>query len=373
MINVLHVIGYLGRGGDTTVVMEVMKYMDKNKYHFDFITHEGTTDMELVKKLRGMGCTVYILKGDVRKLGPVKYYKEIKNILKNSDVKYDAVHTHTSMQSGIALAAAKHSGIKIRVCHSHVTTIQRKASMVKKIISIPVFKFLYNRYSTKKVACSKMAGDFLFGNIDNYTLIYNAVDLQKFIAVTEDDVKNARRELGINRDDIVIGHIARMSEMKNQQFDIQLAKLTERDKNIKFVLVGDGKDFQKIKDEAQSVSDKVILTGQRNDVPVLMKGFDCVILPSLSGEGFPVTVMEAQAAGCRCIISDTVTPEVEVGLNLVEIISLDNTEAWVNAVRNITRNNNMDFRNKCAEELRDKGFDKGTFVDKWLSLYAVNS
>ena len=51
MYNVLHVIGHIGRGGDTTVVLDVMNNMDRSRIHFDFITHKGAKE-EVVKKLR---------------------------------------------------------------------------------------------------------------------------------------------------------------------------------------------------------------------------------------------------------------------------------------------------------------------------------
>ena len=371
MINVLQIIGYIGRGGDTTVVLDVMKSMDSSKYHFDFITHKGTTDMNVVEALRESGSKVYILDGDVRKLGLVKYYREVKRIIDNSQVKYDAIHTHTSMQSGVALLAARKAGIRTRVCHSHVTTIQRKASFLKRIIATPVFRLLYMNNSTHKVACSKMAGNFLFGRNGKYTLIYNAVNIDKYLDITEKETTEIRNEFGIEDDDILIGHVGRMSEMKNQKFDIVLAEHTKDDPSIKYILVGDGVDIERIKELSAPFADTIVITGQRYDVPAIMKSCDCVILPSLPGEGFPVTMIEAQAAGCKCIIADTVTPEVETGLGLVNIIPVNKTDEWVNAIRNIKRNKDIEYRNKCALQLSEKGFGKEVFVSKWLELYDV--
>lgn len=368
MKRILHIIGYLGRGGDTTVVLDVMKAMDRSKFHFDFVTHEGTTKMDIVQMLRDQGCTVYILKGDVRKLGPIKYYKELLKILRTANVKYDAVHAHTGMQSGIALLAAKKAGIPVRICHSHVTTIQRKVSGVKKMISVPVLRHLYGTNATQKVACSKMAGDFLFGENSDYRLLYNAVDTERYLAVTKAEVDKVRDELGVSEDDVLIGHVARISPMKNQRFTVSLAKELREIPDLKFVIVGDGQEYDEIRNLAHGYSN-IILTGQRSDIPVLMKSFDCVILPSLPGEGFPVTMMEAQAAGCRCMISDHVTTEVEVGLQLVDVIPLKDKDAWVKNIRQIQRNTDINLRNKKAEALAGKGFGKKEFVNKWLDLY----
>lgn len=366
MKNILQVIGQLGRGGDTTVVLDIMKNMDKNRYHFDFLTHEGTTRTDVVEMLRKNGSNVYILPGDVRKMGILSYYNAVKKLLKDSHIKYDAIHVHTGMQSGVSLLAAKNIGIANRICHSHVTAIQRKTSGIKKTIAIPIFRMLLKN-ATCNVTCSRMAGNFLFGK-EKYQVVYNAVNVDDYISVTEEELATIRSSLCINGDEIIIGHVGRMSPMKNQRFILKLAKALEKNTKYKFVLVGDGSEFEEIKNLA-SGSSNVIFTGQRQDIPVLMKLFDCVILPSLPGEGFPVTMLEAQAAGCPCIISDKVTPEVEVGLNLVQIIPTDNIQKWVNAIENVRKIENMELRNSRAVALEKKGFGKTDFIKKWLSLY----
>ena len=367
MYNILHVIGYIGRGGDTTVILDVMRNMDPSIYHFDFVTHKGAKE-EVIEKLRRAGSKVYILDGDVRELGLLKYYKSFLKLLSGTDVKYDAIHVHTGMQSGISLAAAKKAGIPKRICHSHVTAIQRKASLIKKIIATPIFRYLYMNNATHKVACSKDAGIFMYGKRAKFTVIYNAVDIIPYLNVTKLDVQKVKQEIGVSEDDILIGHVASMSEMKNQRFILKLAHEMQNCSNVKFVLVGDGPDYTEIQSMARK-QPNVVLTGRRSDIPVLMKAFDCVLLPSLSGEGFPVTIIEAQAAGCPCIISENVTNEVEVGLNLVKVISLSNIAEWKKAVKAIEKNQDYEQRDSYAKRLIDMGFDKNKFVNSWLSLY----
>lgn len=370
MIRVLQLIGQLGRGGDTTVVLDVMNKTDQSKIQFDFMTHDRA-DLEVVEELRAQGHTVYVLPGDVRKAGPVKYYRMVKKILKESPVKYDIFHAHTSMQSGVALMAAKHAGIKKRICHSHTSAIQNKTSKINKMILTPVFRFLYKTNANVFVGCSKMAGDFLFGKDSSYRLIYNGVDTASFRNVTEDATRAVREELGIKDTDIVIGHVAHFGNLKNQIFDLELMSSLKDREDIRLVLVGKGANFEKIQAKAKEMGleGKVIFTGQRSDVPILMRCFDCVILPSLPGEGFPVTMMEAQAAGCQCIISEHVTPEVEVGLNLVQIISLTKPQDWEKAIRDMKQNNDTEKRNERSAQLEKRGFGRKEFVCNWLKLY----
>ena len=156
--------------------------------------------------------------------------------------------------------------------------------------------------------------------------------------------------------------------MKNQKFILKLADKMRKYPNIKFVLVGDGPDFSKIQAMAANYSN-VVLLGRCSDIPVLMKLFDCVILPSLPGEGFPVTMIEAQAGGCRCIISENVTTEVEVGLNLVKSIPLNDVSMWVKELKRVKKNRDYAKRDECAKQLIHMGFGKKEFADKWLAVY----
>ena len=368
MYNVLHVIGYMGSGGDTSVVLDVLDNMDKSKFHFDFVTHNGAKE-NCIELVRNKGSKVFVMDGDVRQLGLHRYYKEFLALLEKSETKYDAIHVHTGMQSGVALSAARKAGIPNRICHSHVTSIQRKASVIKKIVAVPIFRYLYMKNSTQKVSCSRDSGNFLYGRKADFTVVYNAVDTERYLNISPQKVYETKKSLGFGENDILIGHVARMRNMKNQRFVLSLAeKLSEQAEtaNIKFVLVGEDTDFEEIKRLAENMPN-VTLTGRRSDIPVLMKMFDCVILPSLPGEGFPVTMLEAQAAGCRCIISENVTNEVEVGLKLVKSIPLSDTEAWLSELKSVSVS--KDTGSMYAEKLMAMGFSSEQFVKNWLNLY----
>jgi glycosyltransferase involved in cell wall biosynthesis len=74
------------------------------------------------------------------------------------------------------------------------------------------------------------------------------------------------------------------------------------------------------------LTDSVILTGNRSDVAELMQAMDTLAFPSL-WEGLPTTVVEAQATGLPCIISDRITEDVDLS-PLVQRLSIDNTALW---------------------------------------------
>ena len=363
MKNILHVIGYLGRGGDTAVVLQVLSRMDRKQYHFDFVTHEGRTRQETVAFLREQGCRVYILPGDVRALGPVRYLRDFRQLLKNAPVSYDAVHVHTGMQSGVALLAAKRAGIPVRICHSHVTAIQRKAPAVQKLLGVPVFRFLIRTCATESVGCSRAAGEFLFGK-QPFAVVHNGVDTEAFQNVTKEQTDDIRKSLRAGDGDIVIGMAARMNPMKNHAFALSLAEALRDMPNLRFVFLGDGELLPQLKEQAKGDL-RIFFPGQRSDVAVWMKAFDCLLLPSNPGEGFPMAVLEAQAAGCPCLISDNVTEEADAGLGLVRRLPLD-IPRWSDAIRRFP---GKPTGEDWAYQMEQRGFGVRQMAKIWLALY----
>lgn len=363
MKNILHVIGYLGRGGDTAVVLQVLSRMDRKQYHFDFVTHEGRTRQETVAFLREQGCRVYILPGDVRALGPVRYLRDFRQLLKNAPVSYDAVHVHTGMQSGVALLAAKRAGIPVRICHSHVTAIQRKAPAVQKLLGVPVFRFLIRTCATESVGCSRAAGEFLFGK-QPFAVVHNGVDTEAFQNATKEQTDDIRKSLRAGDGDIVIGMAARMTPMKNHAFALSLAEALRDMPNLRFVFLGDGELLPQLKEQAKGDL-RIFFPGQRSDVAAWMKAFDCLLLPSNPGEGFPMAVLEAQAAGCPCLISDNVTEEADAGLGLVRRLPLE-LPGWSDAIRRFP---GKPTGEDWAYQMEQRGFGVRQMAQSWLTLY----
>lgn len=365
-INVLQLIGALGCGGDTSAVLNAVGAYADDEIHVDFITHERAVP-SFVEKMRNEGHRVAVLDGDVRKL-KLGYSKAFVNAVEETGVQYDVLHTHTSLQSGIALGAAKRMGIPVRVCHSHVGTIQRKASGLQRALFESPLRRACLRNATTLVGCSKAAGDFLFG-AHPYELIYNGIDVDSIGAAARSGAEKVRNEMGCGNDTLLIGHVARFSPMKNQAFTLELAKAFKSDSRYVFVLVGDGTNFGVLKREAQEQGLKnVLFTGRRDDVPAIMGALDCLLLPSMPGEGFPMTILEAVAAGTPCVISDNVTDEVcMLGDSFVKRLPLD-LELWTRGLSACERrsDNTVDMG---RDTLVRNGLDLDSFRSRWARLY----
>ena len=159
-------------------------------------------------------------------------------------------------------------------------------------------------------------------NNKNFFILNNAIDTEKYIC--NDCIKNKKdKELCIDESQIVLGNVGRFYHQKNHQFIIDVFyEYKKRVPSAVLILVGDGDLKNEIleKTNKMNIDDSVIFTGVRSDIPELLNAFDLFIMPSFY-EGLPVSAIEAQASGLKCLLSDTITKEVDITGN-VEFMSL---------------------------------------------------
>lgn len=307
-IRVLQIVTYMGRGGLETMLMNYYRHIDHNKVQFDFLVHrefEADYDEEILS----LGGKIY----HVSRLIPwsISYREMLKKFFQQHP-EYKIVHVHQDCLSSVALQCAKECGVPVRIAHSHNSSQDIN------------FKYFIKRYYMKQIptyatdlfACSKMAGDWMFGG-HKYRILYNAIDLNKYVFSPIISSK-VRHELNIGND-MIIGHIGRFDPQKNHNLLIDIfVECLKLNSNVKLLLVGDGNDRKKIQDKVDhlGIHDKVIFTGVRNDVPELLQAMNVFVFPSLY-EGLPVTLIEAQAAGLPCVISNRISDECEITNGLI--------------------------------------------------------
>ncbi|MBR3584866.1 MAG: glycosyltransferase family 1 protein [Oscillospiraceae bacterium] len=323
MVRVLQVVTNMDRGGLETMLMNYYRHIDREKVQFDFLEHRYTRsayDNE-IEALGGKICRLPRL---------VPWGKNYLNALDRfftGHLEYKIIHVHQDCLSSVILKAAERHGIPVRIAHSH------NASQNKNL-KYPI-KLWYKRsipdYATHLFACSMEAGEWMF-NRASFQILNNAVDA---LSYSFDSAKrNAIREqLGLTNQ-LTIGHIGRFSPQKNHPFLLEVfAALLRREPTAVLLLVGVGADIEKIraKAEAMGLSQKVRFLGVRSDVSDLLQAMDVFLFPSLY-EGLPVTLIEAQAAGLPCVISDVISDQCMI-TDLVSIRKLaDPPEEWANAI-----------------------------------------
>lgn len=206
-------------------------------------------------------------------------------------------------------------------------------------------------------ACSEESGRWLYGDKaihgDNYRMIPNAVDTEKFAfnASVRAEMRNA---LGISEGTVVYGHVGRLHPSKNHPFLLEVfQRVHEKQPNSVLVIVGDGELRGEVEEKinALGIADCVKMLGSRADVPELMQAMDIFLFPS-RWEGLPVTVVEAQAAGLPCYLSDTITRDVNTSPLVSYLPIHTGADIWADT---LMASDNT--RRNVIENIKSAGFD----------------
>lgn len=261
------------------------------------------------------------------------------------------------------LKIAEECGVPVRIAHSHNT--QHLSTNSLKLFFLEKARKNINKYATHRMACSDVAGRWLFGD-EPFTVVRNAIEVEKF-AFDEEERKRIRELYGVRDDEFLIGHVGRFDNQKNHSFLIDVFADVVREKpNCKLMLVGEGHLMQSIKEKVSRLKlDKnVIFTGVRDDAYKYYNAFDLFVLPSLF-EGLPVVSIEAQINGCKAFFSDTVTKECMLSPK-ASFISLD-VERWAKGILNCI--NTADSSHVLDFDVMASGYEIHHEAEKLQSLY----
>lgn len=325
-IRVAMVMGKMLGGGVEAVVMNYYRHIDRSRVQFDFIVDE---DSALVPRdeIESLGGRVFVVP-PYQQLP--RYMRELEALFRREG--WLIVHSHVNALSVFPLRAAKRAGVPVRIAHSHSTS--GKGEHAKNAMKA-VLKTQANRYPTHRLACSEYAGEWLFGKGADFDVLYNAVDLDRYLFDAEARAQ-ARADLGLVGGQFAVGHVGRFVPQKNHRFLIDtFAKLVKLRPDSILLLVGSGEAEALAENWAveREVAGKVRFLGQRADVDSLYQAFDAFALPSLY-EGLCLVGVEAQAAACPCVLSDRITREVDV-TGTCEFLPIGGegaAEAWAQAL-----------------------------------------
>lgn len=339
MKRLLCIVSSLNAGGAETFLMKIHRSIDREKYQLDFcVMSNGVGVYEDEVKARGGR----IFRAAEKTKNPVKCFLDIRRIVRENRYEY-VMRVNQHSLSVIDLLAAKSGGAKRLIMRSsNAGTTGRLNGALHRI-----FMFLPKTVPNVKIAPSTEAAEFTFGKNavkkGKASLLHNGLDYDayKFDLSVRNDI---RRTLGT--DGLILGHVGRFSKQKNHAFLLDVFKcLSELDDGARLALVGTGELEDEIKARAAELGleEKIAFLGRRSDVPSLMSAFDVLALPSLY-EGMPNVIIEAQASGLPCVISDTVTPEADI-TGLVKYLSVGlPPEKWAEAILESADRKRIDTR-----------------------------
>lgn len=364
MTRVLQVVTHMNRGGLETMLMNYYRSIDREQMQFDFLTHRSY-EGDYGEEIKRMGGKLY----HFPVLNPFSgsYKKALRRFFLEHP-EYQIVHVHQDCLSGVILKVAKECGVKVRIAHSHNANQDRDLKYPIKIF----FRRSIAHYATALMACGKDAGNWMYQGAD-FRVLNNAIDTGFY---TFDSTKRVmmRMELGIDKDELVLGHVGSFTAQKNHLFlvDIfhQLKWLIPRSR---LLLVGDdaGDIANEVKEKMKTLDleDNVIFTGIRSDVPDLMQAMDVFVLPS-NYEGLPMTMVEAQASGLPCLISDKVPIECKMTDLVRQIPLADGAELWARKAIAAAKET---VRENTSAQIKASGYDIAENA-KWLqNFYLAHS
>jgi len=363
MIRVAVIIGKMHSGGKKNLVMEYYRHIDRTKVQFDFLCDEDSNAIPK-EEIESLGGHVYVI---APYQNIVKNISDIKRICKEN--KYDIMHGYNGTMNIFAMFAGWMCGIPVRINES--ISMAHKAD--KKTFLKNILKPFSRCFATHYMANGEVCGRWQFGDklydSGKVAVFKTVIDVDKNKYDEELRIKT-RKELGIE-DNIVIGHIGRLTAQKNTLFIIDIfIEILKKEPNAKLLIVGDGElrsaMTQKIMDA--NIQDAVLDMGRREDIQQFYNAMDCFLLPSLY-EGLPVVGVEAEACGLPVFFSTEIPRESSACDDLGYFIDLNKTaEEWAEIIIVETKKN-MNVRKDYCTIVKSVGFDSYIEADKLQKYY----
>lgn len=304
MINVIHLLDSLNRGGAETLALDVCRNARANDLNVTFVaTGGGALEADFAES----GVDFVRLQRRLP-LDPLIIWR-LRQIIKKRNIQI--VHAHQAVEGLHAYFAARATNARVALSfHGFVSDQKNRRAL----------RFLIER-TEANIAVSRellrwLAAEERFDVGKNFTIVYNGVDEQRLIP----SGKNLRRELDLPADAILIGMIGNFyREPRKDQLTLvrALPAVFERLPNVYCLFAGkieDGAEH-KFADcvrfvKAQNIFDRVKFLGVRADVPDILHALDAFVLSSLH-EGLPIAVLEAMLVGAPCVLSD-IAPHLEI-------------------------------------------------------------
>ena len=372
-VRILHVLGNTQLGGAESRIMDLYRHMDRERVQFDFLVHtdkEGYFDQE-IKELGGRIYRVPRFKA----YNYFTYRKAVKAFFQEHH-EFRVVQGHITSTASIYLPIAKKAGIPVTAAHA-------RSAGVDKGLKGDLTRLMRRDLSNKTdvmFTCSRLAGISVFGEkaveAGKTIFIPNAIDCGAF-DYNRTVREKIRKELGLE-ERYVIGHVGSFRYAKNHEYLLRVyAELCkgqgesgkgqkQKGRSFALILLGEGSGMEGIKGLARElgIEEQVYFLGNHRNVEDYYQAMDYFVYPSRF-EGLPGAVVEAQTAGLRCLISDTICEEVIV-TDLVKAMDIqEEPEKWAEQIRKTSEYERQGRR----DEMEKVGFDVNAQVKIMTKFY----
>lgn len=354
-IKVLHVVGRMDRGGTETLIMNLLRVLDRKKFQYDIV--EQTLDIcDYDEEIESLGSIIYRCP-TISITNLISYRQWWKKFFKEHP-EYRIVHGHSRGSAPIYLDEAKKAGcIAIAHCHNNSYGLGIKG-LIRKIWQLPL-----KTIADYNFACSNEAGISQYGRDSEFTVIKNGIPAKEF-RYNPETRNRLRKQMGLE-DCFVVGNVARFEEQKNHILLLKIFnEIVKIKPNAKLLLVGNGSLEKKIEKKVNeySLKEKVIFAGICTNVNELLQAMDVFLLPSLF-EGLGIVNIEAQASGLPCFVSDTVSLDAKI-TDLMHYLPLKSSaDIWAKQIVNLY--DSFQDRRDTFDDIVSSGYDINT-TSEWL-------
>ncbi len=353
----------MGRNGITKVMLNLYHNIDHSRYSVDFLSISEIPN-EFLDMFEGFNGKLSVVSRTIRH--PFRFIYNYARACRG----FDIVHVHgNSGTMALEMLAAWIARVPVRITHGHNSSCRHK------IINW-ILRPVMNVFSNYKVACGKKAGIWLYKN-KKHLVLDNGIYAEKYI-FSKNIARDIRKELKVS-DCIVIGHVGNFEHVKNHEFLLDLfAELVKcNSKEFHLLLLGDGilKEAMIKKAQELGILSRVHFLGTVSDVPTYLSAMDIMVMPSFY-EGVPLTLIEGQASGLPCVVSDTVSKEVNV-TGTIEFCSLGaGINHWASYISQLVSmrdlsdfDNRLEVSKKNIESIKTAGFDVISQAEKLQAYY----
>lgn len=293
---ILYTINFINNGGPSRVLLNQMKKMNKDKYDIYLLTIIDSNNQDIINSLRKQGIKVIEIRMKKKVFDVIKYNKEIIN--KINKLNPDIIHTHGIVTS-IIVASNKIKTQKITTIHNNITEDyyfsygKIKGKIIEKIHISRLKKFNHI------ICCSKTSYEIIRDKLNNATYIRNGIDIEN-IDNKEKTRRLIRRQLNIPMNARVYIYCGVITNRKRVYELVNLFN-NSLEENEYLIIVGDGKDYEKIKENIKNSNIKMV--GYKKNVIDYYQASD-IYTSCSSSEGFSISIIEALSCNLLLLISD---------------------------------------------------------------------
>lgn len=304
MKRILFISQYLNRNGTEAFMMSVFRGIDRTRFCADFLLY-SQQETDYSREVVANGGRIFRVPS--RRENPIGWYKSLFLFFKKHHKEYSAIHfCGNSVNAMAPIVMAWMFRIPIRIVHAHNSSCQGRSVEIQHKLNRDMAYCMSNVH----YACSSAAAKWFFKDKDA-EIVKNGIDLDKFKYDTQLR-QSKRHELGIEDDCVVIGHVGRFVPEKNHALLIDIFKqYVALVPTARLMLVGNGPLLNEMQSKVKELGleDSVLFLKERSDVNELMQAMDVFVMPSVF-EGAPYVLIEAQAAGLPCLISNRINQDI---------------------------------------------------------------